>query len=337
MEKIRVVLADDNLSVLRLLTDYFAGTPDIELVKAVSDGAQVVDAVRALRPDVLVTDIIMPRRDGFRILEELGELPEQERPRVIVLTGLSRDDLILRAVKLGASYYMVKPFDARLLACRIREVAASFEDAVIPASTSSRESAGRDVDEQVTNLFLTIGIPAHIKGYHYLREAVRMVLAEPDVMSRITKELYPGIARKFDTTASKVERAMRHAIDVASSARSAGTRSTACTATRCFPRTTSPPTASSSPSSPTRCRPKRAPEFRKNLHAPPLPTRAGHRIIFGQSRSDHFSPGGIASAGHHNSVHAQAWRFVGVAFRAAHFCCVFEGSTGGVFLSTTIS
>ena len=108
-------------------------------VKAVSDGAQVVDAVRALRPDVLVTDIIMPRRDGFRILEELGELPEQERPRVIVLTGLSRDDLILRAVKLGASYYMVKPFDARLLACRIREVAASFEDAVIPASTSSRD------------------------------------------------------------------------------------------------------------------------------------------------------------------------------------------------------
>ena len=202
MEKIRVVLADDNISVLRLLTDYFAGTPDIELVKAVSDGAQVVDAVRALRPDVLVTDIIMPRRDGFRILEELGELPEQERPRVI-------------AVKLGASYYMVKPFDARLLACRIREVAASFEDAIIPASTASSESAGRDVDEQVTNLFLTIGIPAHIKGYHYLREAVRMVLAEPDVMSRITKELYPGIARKFDTTASKVERAMRHAIDVA--------------------------------------------------------------------------------------------------------------------------
>ncbi|HIV31384.1 MAG TPA: translation initiation factor IF-3 [Candidatus Pullichristensenella excrementipullorum] len=95
-------------------------------------------------------------------------------------------------------------------------------------------------------------------------------------------------------------------------------------ATRCCPRTTSRPTASSSPSSPTRSRPKRAPEFRKNLHAPPLPTRAGHGIIFGQSRSDHFSPGGIASAGHHNSVHAQAWRFVGVAFRAAHFCCVFE-------------
>ena len=215
MDKIRVVLADDNLNVLRLLTDYFAETPDIELVKTVSDGARVVEAVRAHRPDVLVTDIIMPRRDGFRILEELNELPEEERPRVIVLTGLSRDDFILRAVKLGASYYMVKPFDMRLLASRIREVASSFEDASIAEVSVARESADRDVDEQVTNLFLTIGIPAHIKGYHYLREAVRMLLADPGVINRITKELYPGIARKFDTTASKVERAMRHAIDVA--------------------------------------------------------------------------------------------------------------------------
>lgn len=215
MEKIRVILADDNLSVLRLLTDYFAETPDIELVKAVSDGARVVEAVRALRPDVLVTDIIMPRRDGFRILEELGELSEEERPRVIVLTGLSRDDFILRAVKLGASYYMVKPFDMRLLASRIREVAASFEDAAIAELPAPRQQPEKDVDEQVTNLFLTIGIPAHIKGYHYLREAVRMVLSNPEIINRITKELYPGIARKFDTTASKVERAMRHAIDVA--------------------------------------------------------------------------------------------------------------------------
>ena len=215
MEKIRVVLADDNMSVLRLLTNFFAETPDIELVKSVSDGAKVAEAVRVHRPDVLVTDIIMPRRDGFRILEELNELPEEERPKVIVLTGLSRDDFILRAVKLGASYYMVKPFDMRLLANRIREVVSSFEDGAIAELPTPREPAYPDVDEQVTNLFLTIGIPAHIKGYHYLREAVRMVLSCPDVINRITKELYPGIARKFDTTASKVERAMRHAIDVA--------------------------------------------------------------------------------------------------------------------------
>ena len=203
---------------------------------------------------MLVTDIIMPRRDGFRILEELNALPEEERPRVIVLTGLSRDDFILRAVKLGASYYMVKPFDVRLLASRIREVASSFEDASIAELPTERESARQDVDEQVTNLFLTIGIPAHIKGYHYLREAVRMVLAEPDVMGRITKELYPGIARKFDTTASKVERAMRHAIDVAWSRGPAGRGQQHVWLQGALRRTISPPTASSSPSSPTRCR-----------------------------------------------------------------------------------
>ena len=89
---------------------------------------------------------------------------------------------------------MVKPFDVRLLASRIREVASSFENASIAEFPTERESARQDVDEQVTNLFLTFGIPAHIKGYHYLREAVRMALAEPDVMGRITKELYPGIA-----------------------------------------------------------------------------------------------------------------------------------------------
>lgn len=215
MKKIRVVLADDNLSILRLLTDYFAETPDIDLVAAVPDGAAVFDAVRAHAPDVLVSDIIMPRRDGFRILEDLSALSEAQRPKVIVLTGLSRDDFILRAVRLGASYYMVKPFDVSLLACRIREIAASSEDEILMAPPPPLPTPLENADEQVTNLFLAIGIPAHIKGYHFLREAVRMVLSDRQVIGRITKELYPGIARKFETTPSKVERAMRHAIDVA--------------------------------------------------------------------------------------------------------------------------
>ena len=215
MEKIRVVLADDNTAILELVKEYFSETPDIELVCAVSDGAQVRDAVLTHAPDVLVTDIIMPRRDGFRILEELQELPQSARPKVIVLTGLSGDDFILRALRLGASYYMVKPFDLRLLASRIREIASSFDQNAIAELPAQVPDASGGIDEQVTNLFLTIGIPAHIKGYHYLREAVRMVVENRDIINRITKELYPGIARKFDTSASKVERAMRHAIDVA--------------------------------------------------------------------------------------------------------------------------
>ena len=135
------------------------------------------------------------------------------RPEVIVLTGLNRDDFIMRAISLGASYYMVKPFDMHLLYSRIVEIAGRGRDA--GEGMAELAQAAESADERITNLFLTLGIPAHIKGYQYLREAVLMVLENRDVLNRITKELYPGIARRFDTSASKVERAMRHAIEVA--------------------------------------------------------------------------------------------------------------------------
>ena len=213
MDRIRVMLADDNRSMLKLLSDYLGRQPDIEVVAAVADGMEIPQAVLEHAPDILVMDIIMPRQDGFMTLQKLNEADFPARPKVIVLTGLARDDFIMRAIRLGASYYMVKPFDMRLLYARIVEIAREQPEAVatVPEANETRES----VDEQITNLFLTLGIPAHIKGYQYLREAVRMVLEDHDVINRITKELYPSIARRFDTSASKVERAMRHAIEVA--------------------------------------------------------------------------------------------------------------------------
>lgn len=212
LAKIRVMLADDNQSILRLLTDYFSHKEDIEVAATVSDGTEIADTVRTACPDILVMDIIMPRRDGFMALEELSRMDAAIRPKVIVLTGLARDDFIMRAISLGASYYMVKPFDMHLLYSRIVEIAGNS----LPQTVNNpAPAASESVDEQITNLFLTLGIPAHIKGYQYLREAVHMVLENRDVINRITKELYPGIARSFDTSPSKVERAMRHAIEVA--------------------------------------------------------------------------------------------------------------------------
>ena len=212
MNKIRVMLADDNRNILNMLTDYLSRQPEIEVVAAVSDGMDIPQAVIEHQPDLMVLDIIMPRRDGFMTLEKLGEPDFPVKPKVIVLTGLARDDFIMRAIRLGASYYMVKPFDMNLLYARIVEIAGERE----PVAAALPETGGVEtVDEQITNLFLTLGIPAHIKGYQYLREAVRMVLEDHDLINRITKELYPGIARRFDTSASKVERAMRHAIEVA--------------------------------------------------------------------------------------------------------------------------
>ena len=214
MDKIRVMLADDNQSILRLLSDFFARKEDIELVASVSDGTEIMDAVREHAPDILVMDIIMPRMDGFMALEELRQMDEAIRPKVIVLTGLARDDFIMRAIRLGASYYMVKPFDMHLLYSRIVEVAGNVPEAAVAAAPEGAPGE-ESLDEQITNLFLTLGIPAHIKGYQYLREAVHMVIDNHDVINRITKELYPGVARRFETSASKVERAMRHAIEVA--------------------------------------------------------------------------------------------------------------------------
>ena len=134
MEKVRVMLADDNLNLLRLLSDFLGRQGDIELVAAVSDGVEIPECVRRYGPDILVMDIIMPRRDGFMTLEALNAMEPALRPRVIVLTGLARDDFIMRAIQLGASYYMVKPFDMELLHERILEVAREQGTSILAPS-----------------------------------------------------------------------------------------------------------------------------------------------------------------------------------------------------------
>lgn len=210
MENIRVLIADDDRDTARALSDYITRQPDMTVAGRVSDGSEVMDCIRETLPHVIVMDLVLPRMDGLMLLEHISRLDPACRPRVIVLTALARNDLILRCVRLGASYYMAKPFDMALLCQRIRETAAEIHAApeIPPAPPSP-------ADDRITSLFLTLGIPANIKGYHYLREAILMALSDPTLMSRITKELYPGVANRFSTTASKVERAMRHAIDVA--------------------------------------------------------------------------------------------------------------------------
>ncbi len=213
MNRISVLLADDNQTLLRLIADSLSRKPEIEIAGMAKDGVEALEMVQSVCPDVLLLDIVMPRLDGFSTLEQLARLNLPKRPHVIMLTGLTRDDFISRAMRLGADYYMIKPFDMQMLYTRILEVARA-DDAPVCLSAPDAQ-AGVSVDERVTNLFLSIGIPAHIKGYGYLREAVKMVMENHDLINRITKELYPGIARRFSTTPSKVERAMRHAIEVA--------------------------------------------------------------------------------------------------------------------------
>jgi two-component system response regulator (stage 0 sporulation protein A) len=218
MEKIKLVIVDDNLEVCELLKEFFSKQDGIELLGEAHDGVEALSLIEASHPDILLLDMVMPKMDGFGVLEALQRLAMPDAPAVIALTALSRDDFIVRAVKLGVYYYMLKPFDLNVLLSRVfdaieRKRMPKFQAKFAPAPVSS--NSNKSPEERITSVFLSIGIPAHIKGYQFLREAVKMCIDSPDMINRITKELYPGIARKFNTSSSKVERAIRHAIEVA--------------------------------------------------------------------------------------------------------------------------
>lgn len=215
MAKVRLILADDNNSLRQQLAEYFSMREEFEVVGLAADGVEAFELLKSANADAMLLDVIMPRMDGFAVLQKWNELKDRPNTQIILLTALGRDDFIARAMELGGAYYIVKPFDMEASAQRILDICK--KQAAQPQVRHEAPPSANSVssEEQLANLFLSIGIPAHIKGYGYLREAVRLVLEQPEIINRITKELYPGIARRFGTTPSKVERAMRHAIEVA--------------------------------------------------------------------------------------------------------------------------
>lgn len=214
MDQVRLLLVDDNVELRQKMVQLLRKQEGFTITGEAGNGLEALDVLKRETVDVMLLDIIMPQMDGYTLMEEMHKLTLAHPPQVIAITALGRDDFIMRAIELGARYYMIKPFESRVLIDRIREVAGhpQMQEAVGQTVAPDRL---RSVDERLSSLFLTIGIPAHIKGYQFLREAVKMVIDKPDIINRITKELYPGIGRRFNTSASKVERAIRHAIEVA--------------------------------------------------------------------------------------------------------------------------
>ncbi|HHV07466.1 MAG TPA: sporulation transcription factor Spo0A [Firmicutes bacterium] len=207
---IRVMIADDNKEFCVLVQEYIEEQDDMELVGVAYNGMEVLEKIDTAAPDVLVLDIIMPHLDGLGVLEKLVEKPVDKRPKVIMLTAFGQESITQRVVDLGADYYILKPFNLDVLISRIRQLAGSkyIPKRVLPVKAKS-------LDVEVTNIIHQIGVPAHIKGYLYLREAILMVIHDVDLLGAVTKELYPLIAEKYNTTPSRVERAIRHAIEVA--------------------------------------------------------------------------------------------------------------------------
>jgi len=212
--KTRVVIVDDNPYIREILSSFINMEGDMEVVGTAGDGYKGLELIKSIRPDVVLLDMVMPQMDGLGVLERLSQSSLENLPSIICLSAVGQEELIRKAIELGAKYYIVKPFDFELILNRIRELSGSPQinhKVITPVPVNTH----KNLEERITNVFLTIGIPAHIKGYHFLREAIKMVVEDNDIINRITKELYPSIAKKFNTTPSKVERAIRHSIDVA--------------------------------------------------------------------------------------------------------------------------
>ena len=220
---IKVCVADDNRELVGLLEEYISSQSDMEVVGVAYNGQDCLTLIEEEQPDVLILDIIMPHLDGLAVLEKMNQRNLEKRPNIIMLTAFGQEDVTKKAVELGASYYILKPFDMDTLLNKIKDVTGNGQT-ILPSQSGSSQAAFQSVrkekkqfnlDASITSIIHEIGVPAHIKGYMYLREAITMVYNDIELLGSITKVLYPDIAKKFNTTASRVERAIRHAIEVA--------------------------------------------------------------------------------------------------------------------------
>lgn len=207
MEKIKLILADEDQNFLEEMVKNFTNE-NHEIIATTQSGEELISLINMKNPDVVVMDIVLQKCDGFKVLESV----KGTKTKIVIQSSLSIDGFINKAISLGAKYYCIKPFDATTLQERIKDIMS-------PVSNGSgavfNAKATNQLEEKITNIFITVGIPAHIKGYQFLREAIKLAIANPEIINSITKKLYPTIAEKYDTSASKVERAIRHAIEVA--------------------------------------------------------------------------------------------------------------------------
>ncbi|MGL6175353.1 MAG: sporulation transcription factor Spo0A [Cellulosilyticaceae bacterium] len=230
--KIQIVLADDNKDFSDILRELLSKQPDMEVVGVAANGLEACDIIVEKQPDVVILDVIMPYLDGIGVLERINQIDLPKRPLVVMLSAVGQDKITERALSLGAEYYIVKPFDMDTLTMRIRQLKSMYSPvrttstvysqpvqtshSVVQAQPRMKPKVTQhSLETEVTSVIHEIGIPAHIKGYQYLRDAIIMAINDMDILNSITKQLYPNIAKNYNTTPSRVERAIRHAIEVA--------------------------------------------------------------------------------------------------------------------------
>lgn len=221
MGKINVAIVDDNERMVNLLEDILKDDADIEVVGKSENGIDALEMIKEKKPDVVLLDLIMPKLDGLGVMEKVRRDTEfKKNPSFIVITAIGQEGVTENAFELGANYYIMKPFDSSIVLSRIKQVRGDYHNKLIDnhrVSTYENKSVylERNLESDVTNIIHEIGVPAHIKGYQYLRDAIMMSVNDSEMLNSITKLLYPSIAKRHKTTPSRVERAIRHAIEVA--------------------------------------------------------------------------------------------------------------------------
>ena len=206
--EISVLLANENNEELNEIEKFLSKDNNIINIDKASNGKDALEFLMSKNYDLIIVDLILPNVDGFEIIEKAKEI--DKHIKIIVVSALSSDIFVKKATLLGASYYMLKPINLNALTKRVADL---MEEELL--TNNFKSSSNREIEEKISNIFITVGIPAHIKGYQFLREAIKLAMENPDIINSITKKLYPSIAEKFETSASKVERAIRHAIEVA--------------------------------------------------------------------------------------------------------------------------
>ena len=221
MDKItKIIVADDNRNLCQMLKTYIEDQDDLCIVGEAHNGLEAIELVQTQEPDLIILDLVMPNLDGLGVLERINARTGMMRPKIIMLTAFGQESLTHQAMTLGVDYFILKPFDLDILGKRIRTLTQGLpSSAPIQYSTTSPvvTTVGSKLNlvAEVTNVMHKIGIPAHVKGYQYIREAILMVVEDVSLLGAVTKELYPGIAKKYDTASSRVERGIRHAIELA--------------------------------------------------------------------------------------------------------------------------
>ena len=209
MEKTRLFVIDDNENLVGMVREYFKKNPNIDVVLEAKDGSEGIFLIDKKKNefDVILLDLVMPKKDGVEVLEYLYKNGIDKK--VIVLTSYNTQDMISKVASLGASYFMLKPFELSDLENKIYSLSRKMNE-----RGESIDLYHNNLQISITKTLHELGVPSHIKGYQYIREGITLVYKRPDIIGGITKELYPEIAKKFNSTVSRVERAIRHAIEV---------------------------------------------------------------------------------------------------------------------------